>query len=600
MKNTLFSFFLLLPLILLSCAEIEEPAHISLVFPREVTTELLKSAASRAASSDSGALTIECTVSGKRISKTQSETVLPDSDIPFVFSSIPTGETVTVKAVVRDAAGAVHAHGTSQETMMKPGENRISLSLNYKIEITLTAAFNDEVLEDSGSVTISENRRNITFTAHISEPVSGVTYSWYVNDNLINDTTEQTYTLDCLSDGSIRIGEINAVRCSISRNDETLSSSKQFLFTPKIITPVILYNKITDYAGSVTDSRLGYSTSENMQEYTPLIDGTDGTSLVDFCIGASGMLLTAENAGGTSITEYTVHLRKWNGSSFDDSSITINTMDNEEQNGFAVQEIETDAANNAVYVRGGSDIYYVRPDNTLEQMQLSFSNDVLVLAIRTFCVYDNVLYAVCDTDNDSGSVCIYKTALRAQEEGSVIIDDILQYLTISPDNLEYTDLYACQDSSSDDMHLYLLVRDVNAYCSPDSPLRSRGAVCDINVDRPNESKTVGYADHIVSSNDVSSNTPFSYEHNNMFYGPIKIIAIKEKERKIIIADDGFKIHNGIPATEDDSSNAVPGSGLENVNRIITYDLDSDCIEMNDSSYPEIDFENHYTTFAFSF
>ncbi|MCI7108684.1 MAG: hypothetical protein MR978_00685, partial [Spirochaetia bacterium] len=141
-------------------------------------------------------------------------------------------------------------------------------------------------------------------------------------------------------------------------------------------------------------------------------------------------------------------------------------------------------------------------------------------------------------------------------------------------NITITDMHCEGD------YIYLIMRDVNYNGSP-SEFHSLGGVCTISTDLslPTEKKQfVGWASDIVNTAGDSESVIYTYKHDDYFYGPQKIIAIKPKE--IILADDGVSI-------ETDSSG--PNQRL-NKNRVVVFNLFDNSISKSYDAPLDIDFE----------
>ncbi|MCI7564535.1 MAG: hypothetical protein MST09_06160 [Spirochaetia bacterium] len=133
-------------------------------------------------------------------------------------------------------------------------------------------------------------------------------------------------------------------------------------------------------------------------------------------------------------------------------------------------------------------------------------------------------------------------------------------------NITITDMHCEGD------YIYLIMRDVN-YNS--SEFHSLGGVCTISTDLslPTEKKQfVGWANDSVNT---TGNGIYTYKHDECFYGPQKIIAIKPKE--IILADDGVSIE-----TDDNA--------ILNKNRVVVFNLFDNSINGSYDAPAVIEFE----------
>ncbi|MDD6930034.1 MAG: hypothetical protein PUI78_04270 [Treponema sp.] len=136
-------------------------------------------------------------------------------------------------------------------------------------------------------------------------------------------------------------------------------------------------------------------------------------------------------------------------------------------------------------------------------------------------------------------------------------------------NITITDMHCEGD------YIYLIMRDVMDSGSP-SEFHSLGGVCTISTDLslPTEKKQfVGWASDIVNTTGDGETAIYTYKHDDCFYGPQKIIAIKPKE--IILADDGVYIENNVKL---------------NKNRVVVFNLFDNSISKSYDAPADIDFE----------
>ena len=136
-------------------------------------------------------------------------------------------------------------------------------------------------------------------------------------------------------------------------------------------------------------------------------------------------------------------------------------------------------------------------------------------------------------------------------------------------NISITDMHCEGD------YIYLIMRDVMDSGSP-SEFHSLGGVCTISTDLslPTEKKQfVGWASDIVNTTGDGETAIYTYKHDEYFYGPQKIIAIKPKE--IILADDGVYIENNVKL---------------NKNRVVVFNLFDNSISKSYDAPADIDFE----------
>lgn len=142
-------------------------------------------------------------------------------------------------------------------------------------------------------------------------------------------------------------------------------------------------------------------------------------------------------------------------------------------------------------------------------------------------------------------------------------------------NISITDMHCEGD------YIYLIMRDVMDSGLP-SEFHSLGGVCTISTDLslPTEKKQfVGWASDIVNTTGDGETAIYTYKHDEYFYGPQKIIAIKPKE--IILADDGVSIE-----TDSYGNNNV----ILNKNRVVVFNLFDNSISKSYDAPLDIDFE----------
>ena len=122
-------------------------------------------------------------------------------------------------------------------------------------------------------------------------------------------------------------------------------------------------------------------------------------------------------------------------------------------------------------------------------------------------------------------------------------------------------------------YIYLIMRDVN---DASSEFHSLGGVCTISTDLSlptGKNQFVGWASDIVNTTGDGETAIYTYKHDEYFYGPQKIIAIKPKE--IILADDGVYIEN---------------NEILNKNRVVVFNLFDNSISKSYDAPADIDFE----------
>lgn len=136
-------------------------------------------------------------------------------------------------------------------------------------------------------------------------------------------------------------------------------------------------------------------------------------------------------------------------------------------------------------------------------------------------------------------------------------------------NITITDMHCEGD------YIYLIMRDVN---DASSEFHSLGGVCTISTDLSlptGKNQFVGWASDSVNT---TGDGIYTYKHDECFYGPQKIIAIKPKE--IILADDGVSIE-----TYNGSNNVKL-----NKNRVVVFNLFDNSISESYDAPEDFNFE----------
>ena len=140
-------------------------------------------------------------------------------------------------------------------------------------------------------------------------------------------------------------------------------------------------------------------------------------------------------------------------------------------------------------------------------------------------------------------------------------------------NITITDMHCEGD------YIYLIMRDVN---DASSEFHSLGGVCTISTDLSlptGKNQFVGWASDSVNTTGDGESVIYTYKHDDCFYGPQKIIAIKPKE--IILADDGVSIE-----TDSYGNNNV----ILNKNRVVVFNLFDNSISESYDAPEGFDFE----------
>lgn len=515
-----------------------------------------------------------------------------------VHVSLGLDEAISTRIIIEESSKVEETGDSIVKYFLVPTDSLNGGITGVTFEPLLAKVIAGEAEKDfpEDNTVILEANSTLSFTATVTQNSQAqipVTYNWFVNNTRV-ENADDAFSVDCATDSNIVYNKLTTVMCVIAYKGKYSSQSITFNVVEQ--TPIVLYNKFTDGANGTDNSKIGFITdASNQAAYSDFELG--GGKLVDFCFGADNSLYVVQSSGEATSVSYALNSYTWNGSEF--QSGTSSDITGTGGSTIEVAAVEVDPVTDACYIMDKSSsanqyrntIY--KPDET--SVFTGFrSSDV----IETFCVYNGILYVVelaevADTEGETDiKKVLFSVNINSSDETKIQVLSAANLGITDASNLVYKDMYYS------DGYLYLIARDV--IHNTNSGVRSRGAIITVNVidsEKPTIVSVAGYANDVLEATDSNENYNYrNTDHSEInFYGPTKIIAIKDDE--LLIADDGFCIVNGKPRSVTDGES----SGVQNVNRIVAYNTASNTIApvVYTVLENEIEFENTYDYFSFS-
>ena len=350
----------------------------------------------------------------------------------------------------------------------------------------------------------------------------------------------------------------------------------------------MLYTNSTSY-NALAYSTLGAATFDSKY----IISSTEFSSFPDFCIDADNNVYSifGDSSGRSKIstasssmdyTDRTDYSYSGNGTLSlikmgNDGKLYVVTSNSE----FGIVTFSPDAASG----NSASVNLLINPSDfgSSSEEILSFCVDSQGCIYVTYKVVSNgitniILSKFTNTDNvlsmDSSQS---KTLFEITGTDTTITVSSGYFKNLLPNNI-YSNI-TITDMHCEGDYIYLIMRDVN---DASSEFHSLGGVCTISTDLSlptGKNQFVGWASDSVNTTGDGESVIYTYKHDDCFYGPQKIIAIKPKE--IILADDGVSIE-----TDSYGNNNV----ILNKNRVVVFNLFDNSISERYDAPEGFDFE----------
>lgn len=416
-------------------------------------------------------------------------------------------------------------------------------------------------------------------------------FTWFINGKQYGDSTTKSWCEITIGADNNNTDTNNTIICFV-KYGEGYATRKTDLNNIRNMTTLLYNNYYTIHELAYSTLGAGTFDSSYILSYSDFYAGDD--SFPDFCIDAYNNVYSIfKDANGrykiskaTSSMDYidrTDYSYSGNGTLSlikmgNDGKLYVVTSNSE----FGIVTFSPDAASG----NSASVNLLINPSDfgSSSEEILSFCVDSQGCIYVTYKVVSNgitniILSKFTNTDNvlsmDSSQS---KTLFEITGTDTTITVSSGYFKNLLPNNI-YSNI-TITDMHCEGDYIYLIMRDVNYNGSP-SEFHSLGGVCTISTDLslPTEKKQfVGWASDIVNTAGDSESVIYTYKHDDYFYGPQKIIAIKPKE--IILADDGVSI-------ETDSSG--PNQRL-NKNRVVVFNLFDNSISKSYDAPLDIDFE----------
>lgn len=403
----------------------------------------------------------------------------------------------------------------------------------------------------------------------------GTTFAWFINGEQ-RDCTKNSYEIT-FGDNAVAN---NTIICLAEYKGGYATAGIE-LNNIRDMTTLLYNNNYMTYG--LAYSTLGAATFDSKY----IISSTEFSSFPDFCIDADNSVYSifGDSSGRSKIstasssmdyTDRTDYSYSGNGTLSlikmgNDGKLYVVTSNSE----FGIVTFSPDAASG----NSASVNLLINPSDfgSSSEEILSFCVDSQGCIYVTYKVVSNgitniILSKFTNTDNvlsmDSSQS---KTLFEITGTNTTITVSSGYFKNLLPNNI-YSNI-TITDMHCEGDYIYLIMRDVN---DASSEFHSLGGVCTISTDLSlptGKNQFVGWASDSVNTTGDGESVIYTYKHDDCFYGPQKIIAIKPKE--IILADDGVYIENNVKL---------------NKNRVVVFNLFDNSISKSYDAPADIDFE----------
>lgn len=440
-----------------------------------------------------------------------------------------------------------------------------------KYSLVATTKYGESVTDDTPLY--AGDTVTVTATPEQDSFAEGTTFAWFINGEQ-RDCTKNSYEIT-FGDNAVAN---NTIIC-LAEYKGRYATAGIDLNNIRDMTTLLYNNNYMAYG--LAYSILGATTFDS----NDIISSTEISSFPDFCIDADNNVYSifSGSSGGSKISKATsseLYADRTDYSYSGNGTLSLIKMGNDgklyvvtSNREFGIVTFSTDAASgNSASV------------NLLKNPSDFGSSSEEILS---FCVdsqgFIYVTYKV--VSNGSTNIILSKftntgNVLSMDSSQSKTLFEITGTNTTITVSSGYFDLpnNIYSNITITDMHcegdyIYLIMRDVN---DASSEFHSLGGVCTISTDLSlptGKNQFVGWASDSVNTTGDGESVIYTYKHDDCFYGPQKIIAIKPKE--IILADDGVYIENNVKL---------------NKNRVVVFNLFDNSISKSYDAPADIDFE----------
>ena len=426
----------------------------------------------------------------------------------------------------------------------------------------------------------------ITATPEQGLFAEGTSFTWFLNGKQYGNSTTEPWCEITIGAEDNNTDTNNTIICFVKYGAGYATRKTDLNNIRDVLT--LLYTNSTSY-NALAYSTLGAATFDSKY----IISSTEFSSFPDFCIDADNNVYSifGDSSGRSKIstasssmdyTDRTDYSYSGNGTLSlikmgNDGKLYVVTSNSE----FGIVTFSPDAASG----NSASVNLLINPSDfgSSSEKILSFCVDSQGCIYVTYKVVSNgitniILSKFTNTDNvlsmDSSQS---KTLFEITGTDTTITVSSGYFKNLLPNNI-YSNI-TITDMHCEGDYIYLIMRDVN---DASSEFHSLGGVCTISTDLSlptGKNQFVGWASDSVNTTGDGESVIYTYKHDDCFYGPQKIIAIKPKE--IILADDGVSIE-----TDSYGNNNV----ILNKNRVVVFNLFDNSISERYDAPEGFDFE----------
>lgn len=451
---------------------------------------------------------------------------------------------------------------------------------NYNLAVT---KYGESVTSDQ---LYAGDKVKITATPEQGLFAEGTSFTWFLNGKQYGNSTTEPWCEITIGAEDNNTDTNNTIICFVKYGAGYATRKTDLNNIRDVLT--LLYTNSTSY-NALAYSTLGATTFDSNY----IISSTEISSFPDFCIDADNNVYSifSGSSGGSKISKATsseLYADRTDYSYSGNGTLSLIKMGNDgklyvvtSNREFGIVTFSTDAASG----NSASVNLLINPSDfgSSSEEILSFCVDSQGCIYVTYKVVSNgitniILSKFTNTDNvlsmDSSQS---KTLFEITGTDTTITVSSGYFKNLLPNNI-YSNI-TITDMHCEGDYIYLIMRDVN---DASSEFHSLGGVCTISTDLSlptGKNQFVGWASDSVNTTGDGESVIYTYKHDDCFYGPQKIIAIKPKE--IILADDGVSIE-----TDSYGNNNV----ILNKNRVVVFNLFDNSISERYDAPADIDFE----------
>lgn len=449
---------------------------------------------------------------------------------------------------------------------------------NYNLAVT---KYGESVTSDQ---LYAGDKVKITATPEQGLFAEGTSFTWFLNGKQYGNSTTEPWCEITIGAEDNNTDTNNTIICFVKYGAGYATRKTDLNNIRDVLT--LLYTNSTSY-NALAYSTLGATTFDSNY----IISSTEISSFPDFCIDADNNVYSifSGSSGGSKISKATsseLYADRTDYSYSGNGTLSLIKMGNDgklyvvtSNREFGIVTFSTDAASG----NSASVNLLINPSDfgSSSEEILSFCVDSQGFIYVTYKVVSNgstniILSKFTNTGNVL-SMDSSQTLFVITGTDTTITVSSEYFKNLLPNNI-YSNI-TITDMHCEGDYIYLIMRDVN---DASSEFHSLGGVCTISTDLSlptGKNQFVGWASDSVNTTGDGESVIYTYKHDDCFYGPQKIIAIKPKE--IILADDGVSIE-----TDSYGNNNV----ILNKNRVVVFNLFDNSISERYDAPEGFDFE----------